>query len=114
MVRLGALVAFVWFFLGDSGLGDAERVTNIVGDLGPTGLLGLAVYFLARWLRREQARNEKGGDLWQANQDLQAKLDASEAARLTEAQSAAKVMLSFIREANQSNQTPATGRRPPA
>ncbi len=66
-------------------LATVESVANVVGGLGPTSLLGLALYFLARELRRVQKR-----------------LEDSEAERLKEAKTSAEVMLTFVRKVNPS------------
>lgn len=57
-----------------------EEIGNIVANLGPTGLLGLAIFFLGREYYRVRDRLEK-----------------SEAARLLEAQSSNKTLLETVK-----------------
>lgn len=56
------------------------EIGNLVGNLGPTGLLGLAIFFLGREYYRVRDRLEK-----------------SEAARLLEAQSSNKTLLETVK-----------------
>jgi hypothetical protein len=61
------LITALLFFAGDT-LTDAGKVTKIVGDLGPIGLLAFALYFVGKRL-----------------QQVQKELDAERAARLDDA-----------------------------
>ena len=79
------LAATFWFQAAPE-LQTVESVANVVAGLGPTGLLGAGLYFMARELRRIQKR-----------------LEESEAARLAEAKASAEAMLAFLRKANPSN-----------
>lgn len=86
------LLAAIYLFQTSPELQTAGKVADVVGGLGPTGLLGVALYFLAKEIRRLQQ------ELKTTNEAL----DNLQQKRVEEAQASADVMLAFLRRANPS------------
>ncbi len=86
------LIAAMFFFQASPALQTAGKIADVIGGLGPTGLLGVALYFLAKEIRRLQQ------ELKTTNEAL----DNLQQKRVEEAQASADVMLAFLRRANPS------------